>query len=182
MQSPHLLRAAGALLLAGLSFITPAFSQTTYTWDGSTNGNWNTGTNWVGDAVPVDAGAAPENIVRFNASSTLNLLTTMDMTSGLDLSQIVIADPAGLVTIRAVNNSSRTIDLWANGSNPTIDMSAATQDLTFANQGTGVLVLNVANTSQTWNVASGRTLTTVDVDGSTAQILTLTGGGTIVLG
>lgn len=179
MQIPYVFRAASALLLAGLSFTTATFAQTTYTWDGSTDGNWGTGANWTGNVAPVDAGSAPENIIRFDSNSTANLLTTMNLTTGFDLSQIIVTNPTGTITIRAVSNSNRVIDLWANGSNPTIDMSAATQDLTFANQGTGVMTLNVANTAQTWNVAGGRTLTTVDVDGSTTNVLTLTGGGTI---
>ncbi|MEZ0275686.1 MAG: beta strand repeat-containing protein, partial [Roseimicrobium sp.] len=183
MQNPYVLRAVGALVLAGLSLITSASAQTTYIWDGSSSGNWSTAANWLDGAVPVDAAAAPENIIAFEINSTANLLTTMDLASGFDLSQIIIVDPAGTVTIRAVNNSNRTIDLIPVGANgTTIDMSAATQDLIFANQGTGVLALNVSGASQTWNVATGRTLTTVDVDGSTANILTLTGGGTIVLG
>ncbi|QIF00576.1 autotransporter-associated beta strand repeat-containing protein [Roseimicrobium sp. ORNL1] len=182
MQIPYVFRATGALLLAGLSFTAETFAQTTYTWDGSSDGNWGTAANWTGNVAPVDAGTAPENIVRFDNNSTANLLTTMNLTSGFDLSQIIVTNPTGTITIRAVNNSSRVIDLWANGSNPTIDMSTATQDLIFANQGSGTMTLNVANTSQTWNVGGGRTLTTSDVDGSTAQILTLTGGGTIILG
>ncbi len=185
MKKTLVQRVAGTLVFAGLClFVSTSQAQTTYTWDGETNGNWSTATNWLTNVAPVDASAAPENIVRFDSSSTLNLLTTMDLTSGFDLSQIIVTNPAGAITIRAVNNSSRTIDLIPNGSNPTIDMSAATQDLTFANQGSGTLTLNVSASggSQTWNVAAGRTLTTVDVDGSTSNILTLTGGGTIILG
>ncbi|WP_075088287.1 beta strand repeat-containing protein [Verrucomicrobium spinosum] len=91
-------------------------------------------------------------------------------------------DPSGAVTIRAVNNSSRVIDLIGTGGATTIDMSAATQDLTFANNGSGVMTLNVASGDQTWNVKTGRTLTTSAVSGSTSFVVTLTGGGTVVIG
>lgn len=183
MQIPYVLRAAGALLLAGFTLITTSHAQTTYVWDGSAGANWSTPANWVDGATPVDAGTAPENIIGFDGNSTANLSMIMDLSSGFDLSKIIVIDPAADLLIRPPSNSSRTIDLWPAAGDPvTIDMSEATVDVSFGSNGTGNLVLNVANGSQTWDVAAGRTLSTVDVDGSTSQILTLTGGGTIVLG
>src|SRR5215207_592210 len=54
----------------------------THTWDGDTNGNWSTGTNW-------DVGTAPDSaddIVIFPAAPT-NKTTTQDI-AGLSISRI----------------------------------------------------------------------------------------------
>ncbi len=77
-----------------------------------------------------------------------------------------IVSPGGLVTI--TSDATNTLTLGASG----IDMSSATQNLTLAGQGP------ILGGNQTWNVASGRTLT---VSGAAmalgANVLTLSGDG-----
>jgi hypothetical protein len=96
---------------------------------------------------------------------------------------IQILNPGGLVTIGTGDNNS--LHLTDSG----IDMSSATADLTFNLQaGSGRLYIDA---SQTWNVASGRTLTVGLGDNNSGSkygfnaanlTLTLSGGGTVVLG
>jgi autotransporter-associated beta strand protein len=185
MQHTSVLRLAGALLLVGLSLVNTISAQTIYIWDGSNGANWSTGANWLDGTIPVDPGTAPDNQIGFEINSALNLTMIMDLGSGFDLSRIIVIDPAGDIVIQPPSNSARTLDLLPVVGEPTtIDMSMATRDLSFGTNGTGTLILNVGGTgaSQTWNVAAGRTLSTVDVDGAAANVLTLTGGGTVVLG
>lgn len=51
MRFHHLLRVVLLVCLCGLGGIVLA-----QTWDGDTNGNWGTGTNWSGDVMPGPAG------------------------------------------------------------------------------------------------------------------------------
>lgn len=108
--------------------------STSSDWTGGTSTAWNTAGNWT--SLP----GAGDN-VRFNSSSVANLNTVVD--ANLSLNGILLTTPAGAVSI----SGTGTLTLGAGG----IDLSAATQDLSFS----ASLVLGDA---QTWNVASGRVL------------------------
>jgi len=136
------------LLVAGAAIVTagaPAATAATQTWTGAvdsaftTTGNWNTG-------VP---GAADTAL--WNASSTSNL--SISVGAAQSLLGLQLTSPSGPVTL-----SGSAVTLGTGG----IDMSAATQNLSV-----GPLV--VGSGGQTWNVASGQSLT--------ASSLTRTGSG-----
>jgi fibronectin-binding autotransporter adhesin len=169
--------------LAIASLTATASAQTTFTWTGAgTDDNWLTGANWLGSVAPADSAAAPENIVRFDSNSAARLDTgIVNLATGFDLSQIAIADIAAPVTIRS-GGANVTIDLIPVTGVPSIDMSTATQDLTIVPNGTFAVGFNLGANNHTWNVAAGRTLSVLTVTGNTANTLTLTGGGTTILG
>jgi len=126
-------------------------------WTGASSPSWATAGNWTTPPTTGDP-------VRFNSSSTSNLATVLDQ--NFDLSGVTIIDPVGAVSIGGAN----TLSLGNAG----IDLSAATQNLTI----TSPMVLSAA---QSWNVASGRTLTVGGaVTGSGA--LTVVGAGKAILG
>lgn len=100
--------------------------------------NLNLGTSWALGTAPGTGDVAVWDASVTGASSTL-------LGSNLSWKGIKIQNPAGSVALAAGN----TLTLGASG----IDMSAATQDLTIAS---GLSLL--ANTSQSWQVASGRAL------------------------
>ena len=105
----------------------------------------------------------------------------VNVATGFDLSRMVVADVAGPVVVRS-GPTSVTIDLIPNGTNPSIDLSAAAQDLSFVANGTGILGLNLGAFNHVWTIASGRTLSVLTVTGNTANALIINGGGTTILG
>jgi autotransporter-associated beta strand protein len=126
-------------------------------WTGASSTSWATAGNWT---TPPASGAS----VRFNNSSTANLATVLDQ--DFNLSGIALIDPSGPVSIGGAN----TLTLGAGG----LDLSAATQDLTI----TAPLVLSEA---QTWNLATGRTLS-VSGNITSSGLLTTFGAGKVTLG
>ncbi len=163
----HFLAAAVAAVLT----LAPAARADTFTWTGAATANWNNAGNWTGgggSGVPGGGAAQPDSIT-FNAGSTNNLTTNNDI-SGLTLGTIAVTAPAAPVSI---GGNPFTL-------NAGFDLSAATQDLTVTlgtTNGTGLTL----GAGQTWNVATGRTLTvSAFISGTTASI-TKTGGGTLSL-
>jgi fibronectin-binding autotransporter adhesin len=101
----------------------------------------NATTSWTGGVVPTAADVGVWD-------NTVTAANSTNLGGNLSWQGIRIADPAGAVTIN--NSAATTLTLGSSG----IDMSAATQNLTFgANAGI------VVDTNQTWNIARGRTLT-----------------------
>ena len=121
--------------------------------------NLNLGTSWVG-------GNAPGTTDNAKWDNTVTSANTTVLGTNLAWGSIVIADPAGLVTINAGNT------LTNNGG---IDMSAATADLT----------LNcdyVLGNGAVWNVAAGRTLTLNGaISGASGKNINMLGDGTNIL-
>jgi fibronectin-binding autotransporter adhesin len=117
-------------------------------------------TSWVGGEVPSSIGRAKWDSTVSGANTTL-------LGADLAFGGIVIADPAGPVTINAGN----TLTLGAEFVD--IDLSAATQDLTLNCN----LALGGANV---WDIASGRTLT-LGGTVSGAAAVTIQGSGTAIL-
>src|ERR1035437_1799788 len=140
----------------------------------------NAGGSWVSGTVPGSTDTAIWDSTVTGANNPA-LGGTMTWTN------IQILNPNGLVTIGT--NDNNNLHLASSGT--AIDMSAATADLTFNLQaGSGRVYID---RSQTWNVASGRTLTLGNAGlsgGSSSKYgfnannltLTLLGGGTVVLG
>jgi autotransporter-associated beta strand protein len=136
--------------------------------------NLNLGTSWALGSVPGANDFAVWN------SSVLGANTTL-LGANLTWKGIKILDPGGLATIGA----GSTLTLLGGG----IDMSAATQDLTI---NAGIALGNTTNGSfaQTWDVATGRTLTVAAVPVRNANannlsvggVLNITGAGTTKIG
>jgi len=127
--------------------------------------NLNLGTSWTNGVTPTAADVAVWDNTVITAANATNTLGANANWAG-----IRIADPAATVQL----NPGSTLTLGASG----VDMSAATQDLSLSN----ALILNV---SQSWNVGSGRTLSTANaaVPGliTGTGTLTKTGNGTLAL-
>ncbi len=104
--------------------------------------------------------------------STVTGANSVNLGGALSWQGIRIANPGGLVTIN--HSAATTLTLGSSG----IDMSGATQNLTFG--GNAGLVIGA---NQTWNIASGRTLEIgVDRNGElAAHKVALAGSGTLRL-
>lgn len=114
--------------------------------------------SWVGNVKP-----GPSDIALWD--STVTAANSVSLAADTTYGGIKIANPGGAVTV----TGAKTIYVAANG----IDMSDATENLSLSMAGIQVAA------SQTWNIASGRTLTTTPnytvVDNRT---LTFSGSGT----
>ena len=130
------LRVLGTSLAALLTSQSGVIAATIYKNDNADALNLTT--SWSGDIVP-----GVNDIATWNSTVTTANSTVL----GADLAWngIAITDPGGLVTIGAGN----TLTLGRAG----IDMSFASQGLTISSN------LTTAAGNQTWNVATGQTLT-----------------------
>lgn len=134
------------------------------TWTGAGTGDqWNTASNW-------QEGSSPANgqTVVFNQNSTSQL--TNQLTQALTVGGIQLTNPSGPVTI---TGNSLSVDYDG------IDLSQATQNLTIQNP------LSLAS-SQTWEVANGRTLTLGSAPGAQTIVpngntLSIQGAGNVIL-
>ena len=126
--------------------------------------------SWNGGAGPVPGSG---DIGLWN--NTVTAANPVLVGGAMSLGEIQIVNPGGLVTIWDPTMANA---LTLNGVNGVgIDMSAATQNLTIT---TNVLTLGG---SQTWNIASGRTLTLTGSQSiaNGANNLTIAGGGTLAV-
>ena len=138
----------------------------------NTAGPLNTGTSYVSGTAP---GAA--DMALFN--SAIGSAQTQTLGGSFTLGEIQVVNPGGLITI--ANDSSGSIltlngVVNASGVNVGIDMSAATQNLTFGSANTSLTI----GAAQSWLVNTGRTLTMNGVVAGSANI-SITGGGTVSL-
>lgn len=164
------------LLLAASIFVAaaPAVHAVDVIKANNTNA-LNLGTSWSGGAAPGTGDVAVWD-------GTVAAANTTDLGTDLSWAGLKIANPGGAVEIRHAAN--QTLTLGASG----IDMSSATQNLTLLS----AITANTAGTlaigsNQTWNVASGRTLTLFSMSNSANQRLSgsgninVNGGGTIFM-
>ncbi len=122
--------------------------------------NLNLGTSWVG-------GVAPDSATTARWNNTVTSANTTVLGADTTWAGISIVNPAGTVTINAGN----TLTLGENTND--IEMGNASADLTL----NCPLILGDANT---WNVATGRTLTIVGVVSGSFSV-TKDGAGSAVL-
>ena len=159
--SPRFL-AALAFSAAGVAAPVTAATQT---WTGATDAVWQTATNWNA-AVPTAADTA-----RFDATSTANLAVTLSANASVLGLQIV--DPAGPVSF-----AGNPLTIGTGG----IDLSAATQNLTFGGN------VTIANGKQVWTVPAGRAVTATAIPtkpgqpSNNAGMVQFSTTGTITLG
>ncbi|MFD0895026.1 autotransporter-associated beta strand repeat-containing protein [Luteolibacter ambystomatis] len=153
------------------SLILLSLSAHADVWIGGT-ASWNTDANWQDGTKPTSGDG-----VIFNSSSTANLSTTLD--AAFSITGLTLASPTGAVTI--ANGTSGSLTIGSGG----IDMSAATQNLTFSFTANSLVALGA---NQTWNVASGRSLTFVSSNTTIrnfdlgSRTITKSGTGNLVLG
>lgn len=168
-QSNRFLAASSALALAAISssaWAADRFKQNNTT-DLNLAGSW--------DTLPTSSDVAVWN-------STVTGANTVNLGANLDWAGIRIANPGGLVTIR--HAAGQTLTLGASG----IGLSAATQNLTLMTAVTANTAGTLAiSANQTWNIASGRTLSLFSTSNSANQRLSgsgnieVTGGGIVNL-
>jgi autotransporter-associated beta strand protein len=131
----------------------------TATWTGASDTSWITAGNWSPTNVP-----ATDAPIIFDSSSTANLNTVLNQ--DFTVTGVTLTSPTGAVSIGGAN----TLGLGTGG----FDLSAAIQDLT-------VSTPIVLGGTQSWIVASGRTL---GLSGSISgnSPLTIAGEGKVLLG
>lgn len=125
-------------------------------WEGNTDSNWASGSNWLGGASP---GAS--DAVIFDDRSVANLAT--DATGGFSVERLILTDPIGAVSI-----GGGTLTLGDG-----IEMLGAIEDLAIS------APISVGG-DQAWAVGSGGTLT-VSGDLSGSATLTKSGDGLLAL-
>ena len=150
-------------LLAGLWLFSSAPAPAANITNADVSATLNLGTSWVGGTPPGtnDVGVWDH---------TVQVNTTRELGASLAWGGILLADPAGLVTLAADGN---TLTLDALG----IDLSAANNGLTI---GTPL----VLGTNQTWLVTNGLTLTAGGVVSGSGSLTLNNGGnngGTVIL-
>jgi fibronectin-binding autotransporter adhesin len=123
--------------LLAISLLIPASLSAAVIDKADNADDLNLGSSWTGAVVP-----GTSDVARWNGLAGANSVL---LGGNLGLQGITIGSTGGAVTILNGN----TLTLGTSG----IDMSAATQDLTINSN------LALANGGQTWNVATGRTLT-----------------------
>lgn len=145
-------------LLASLAFAHSAAAQEII--KANNTDALNLTTSWVGGSVP-----GTDNVAVWD--STVTAANTVSLGADPSWQGVRIANPGGLVTI----GTAGTLTLGSAG----IDMSAATQNLTLSRP-------VIVGASQTWNIASGRTLTQSSgsaITLSSGTTLTMSGAGTV---
>lgn len=167
------------LAIAGLAMPFSQAADFSYDGGGTSDNIWEDPDNYVGDVGPVHP-ASSDTIVFDNNFAGGALVSNEADTGSPDLGSFRVTDPGGPVSIEVQDS---TIDLFGI-SGTLIDMSAATQDLTFIGDGNGSQASIRLFGSGAINVASGRTLTFGTdmrlVNSSGTDTYTFTGGGNIV--
>jgi len=120
--------------------------------------------SWVGGVLPTATDVAQYD-------STVTTVTNVNLGAALSFLGFSVTNPGGSVQISTTNAA---LTIGASG----IDLSSATQNLTFNSP-----VQISLGADQSWNIGSGRTLTSTSVISSvsTTRVLTKTGIGTLAL-
>ena len=126
--------------------------------------------SWSGGVVPPSSTTS-----RARWTNTITAPRSAAIGASTTWGQISVTNPGGLCAI--ASSASQTLTLTptdVDAANIGIDMSTATQSFTIAS-------LIALGSSQTWSVASGRTLTVSGQLTASAKNVTLSGGGTFSL-
>lgn len=162
---PNTMKTNFVALLFSASVVTVSVAVAD-TWVGTTSTSWNTDGNWQDGTKPTVGEA-----VVFNASSTLNLSSSLD--GAFSVSGITVGDPAGTTTLFITSGTGGSLTLGSGG----IDMSAAgDNNLTF----TSTVAIG---SPQSWNIAAGRTLSFALASNTTFNMagVTKSGSGNLLL-
>jgi autotransporter-associated beta strand protein len=168
--------AAGGVAIAFLIVTAPGYAEAADVVKASNTTDLNLGASWTSGTAPTSADVAVWN-------STVTAANTVNIGASLNWAGVRVANPTGGVTVRYATGG-QSLALGTSG----IDMSAATQNLTLMT----AVTANTAGTivipsSQSWNVASGRTLAMFSTSNSANQRLSgsgniaVTGGGVVNL-
>ncbi|MEZ0274088.1 MAG: beta strand repeat-containing protein, partial [Roseimicrobium sp.] len=155
--------------LVALWQITQPLSMTAATIiKADNNTNIDQGSSWTGGVVPNSI-----DIASFDGTLVTTGSGTLVMATDLDFAGLLVTNPSEAITIGGVG---RTLTLTGlGGVANVINLGGATQDLSL-----NMDILRLLGATQTWNVASGRTLSIgAGLRGTTN--VTLSGAGTVEL-
>ena len=160
-----------------------------FTWDGSTSGNWGTGTNWSGGSAPTGS----TDVLTFPASGVTNLTMANNLAANLNFNKLTFAQGGYILTgsvidmvtngvtnprIEATNTSGAEtlINLPINVQAPLTLSAAAGADLHLGANTDPVLGINTL----TLNAAPGGR---IELDGATSGSggIVMTGGGSFII-
>ena len=155
---------------------------TTFTWTGTTDGNWTTSTNWSGPVAYSYANSVNHNFIFYAAGATNLSSIVLSGGANPDISQIAVVGTSP-VTITLDGLSSR-LDLQGSASSaPTTFSLVANSTLTVTGINSGSIQLQTGAT-QTWDIGSGANLNlnaTIGIS-ATGRGFTKTGLGTVSIG
>lgn len=149
------------LAMAGLSA-----QAADYAWTGASDNNWGDASNWS-PATGVPGGAIDNAI--FDSGSTSNLM--IGIGAGFWLPTITVGSPSADIVIESVNVNSGSVD-----------MSAATKDLTILSPWPNSIRIQAGPGPYVLNVPFGRTLTFTNAQTMlSGKTLSTSGDGTVVM-
>lgn len=156
-----------ALVAASLAAV-PARAQSA-TWNGTTSGIWNTGTNWT--STP--ANTVPTGTATFGASQQHNItFSPTPLTTSVGTLQI----STGLNNYSFNLNSSQTLSLTGvgivDGSSGTVGFYGGIVSGVITQNGSGTLIFNSADSAGSATVNGG----TLELDGSIGGAVQVSGG------
>ncbi len=169
-----LLALSAAAGIAGL--LAPSHVNAATATKANNTTNLNDGGSWVGgnagNTTPGNGQPGGADIALFN-----NTITAANATSLGDSAQvwgeIQVTNPGGAITIGTVGDG---FSLQLNGIGGVgIDMSAATQNLTFNS------ILNLGASAQSWNIATGHTFTLAGALNQGTDLITTLGAGNVAI-
>jgi autotransporter-associated beta strand protein len=128
-------------------------------WKGSGGTSWTTAGNWTTGSAP-----AVGNAALFDSSSTANLATVLNQ--NFNLWGLTVTSPTGPVSI----SGSHSLTIGGSG----IDMSAANHNLSISSP----LIMSAL---QSWNIASGRTLS-LSGNVTSSHTIHVSGAGSVFTG
>ena len=145
------------------AILTGSIQAASITWDGSTDGNWNTGTNWVGDAAPVDT----DDLIFTGTASTT---TNNDIAANTDFAGIQLTNTtAGQSFTLGGNTIDLTGDIVSTAAGGTIDDTIS-------------LGVNLSGAARIINLGANHNLTVSGViSDDTSRDLQMIGSGTLTL-
>lgn len=164
MRKKTVIAAAAVVGVAG-----QALAATIINWDGDTSTAWATGDNWAGGTAPTND--LTTHIAQFDLASYAppSFAPNAGTTS---INGLIVGSTSGAVTISSATTGSG-LSIGASG----IDLSAAAANLTLGSGSTEVFTLGA---DQSWDVATGRSITVTGLLKG-AQNLAISGGGTVTL-
>ena len=145
-QAFHFRASAWLALVAGAFVAAPIAAQpaATGTWTATADGFWNTGSNWLGGAVPTSA--ATTAVLKFNAGGATTYTATNDI------------GPFSMLQLVLSSNSSNPITLADNGSNNALTFAANGTVASIYQNGSGAVTignpLTLTNSSTSSNDAN----------------------------
>jgi len=145
-------------LFSAMCALAAPASADTNLWDGDTDGDWGTASNWAGDTAFTDG-----MDVEFYSTNALNLTTTLGANRVVNL-------------LMFNSNATSTVSISGN----TLYLLGGIQFDPLSTSHTITSTINISNFNQTWNLNSGQTLTVGVVNDGDNSIITVSNGTVLV--